>query len=564
MTPFVIRKSSDVPFVVRLQDAALLAPLLDAAASSADRATDAAERVEGIASTGSRSVATFAEREAIPLAQRGRGLTVRVLEAAPDGGREFVWDTALAAPGAWTGLLTLEESQRLDLMHGGIGQDKVYGLEGTLDALREADIAATRVTVASARADVAQGGGAVVTWTRTGTRDAAQAVSWGGWTLPLRGDAQRFDWRDWAKVDRLFVAGNSLSDTVGSSDQWSQLLAADLGIPLVSVARGSSDARQVYKAGARAITLTLAGPLPAGGSVAIGQINGAAPGWDNAASFLNSYGGDSSAASMAGWASDGQVTRRATVAISRSDAFDYRLSQVGGDAAAFAGAVTFTPDAALEPARSTCAIWIGNNYFFSGVPNAYGDHTNPQMWVDLDALVRTAAGGRIFLLPILPAAAWTARGLGTPYDAHLAANARTRSLYPRLWLVDGQGRDLTAYLQAIGSDGSPEDQADVAQGFTPRSCRVDDLHLNGKGRSLVRDFVKIALALQALPPAITAGTAITITAAGGGGSDSALAIAHAMSAPALFVQTTPPVATGPYQWWDTSGGNLTLWIEDGR
>lgn len=30
-----------------------------------------------------------------------------------------------------------------------------------------------------------------------------------------------------------------------------------------------------------------------------------------------------------------------------------------------------------------------------------------------------------------------------------------------------------------------------------------------------------------------------------------------------YIQTTQPTAAGPYQWWDTSNGNLTLWIEDG-
>ena len=31
-----------------------------------------------------------------------------------------------------------------------------------------------------------------------------------------------------------------------------------------------------------------------------------------------------------------------------------------------------------------------------------------------------------------------------------------------------------------------------------------------------------------------------------------------------FTQDTQPDHTGPYLWWDTSGGNLTLWIEDGN
>lgn len=35
------------------------------------------------------------------------------------------------------------------------------------------------------------------------------------------------------------------------------------------------------------------------------------------------------------------------------------------------------------------------------------------------------------------------------------------------------------------------------------------------------------------------------------------------SAP-IFVQSTPPVTDeAAYTWWDTSGGGLTLWIEDG-
>lgn len=30
-----------------------------------------------------------------------------------------------------------------------------------------------------------------------------------------------------------------------------------------------------------------------------------------------------------------------------------------------------------------------------------------------------------------------------------------------------------------------------------------------------------------------------------------------------FIQDDPPVYAGAYAWFDTSGGNLTLWIEDG-
>lgn len=31
-----------------------------------------------------------------------------------------------------------------------------------------------------------------------------------------------------------------------------------------------------------------------------------------------------------------------------------------------------------------------------------------------------------------------------------------------------------------------------------------------------------------------------------------------------FVQSTQPDHAAPYLWWDTSGDDLTLWIEDGN
>ncbi|MFZ3484285.1 hypothetical protein, partial [Sphingomonas sp. 3-13AW] len=108
----------------------------------------AAARTEAIASTSYRAVGTYGAREAIPLDQRGPGMRVHVLEAE----RTFEWRSDLFAPGAWDGLLTEEELTRLDLMHGGLSQDKVYGLTGTLDALREADSAAVAVKILSPRA----------------------------------------------------------------------------------------------------------------------------------------------------------------------------------------------------------------------------------------------------------------------------------------------------------------------------------------------------------------------------------------------------------------------------
>lgn len=31
----------------------------------------------------------------------------------------------------------------------------------------------------------------------------------------------------------------------------------------------------------------------------------------------------------------------------------------------------------------------------------------------------------------------------------------------------------------------------------------------------------------------------------------------------VFIQNTQPVVSGKYAWFDTTGGDLTLWIEDG-
>ena len=36
------------------------------------------------------------------------------------------------------------------------------------------------------------------------------------------------------------------------------------------------------------------------------------------------------------------------------------------------------------------------------------------------------------------------------------------------------------------------------------------------------------------------------------------------SARQVFIQPTQPTFNGTGMWWDTSGGNLTLWVEDGQ
>ncbi|MFZ3482224.1 hypothetical protein, partial [Sphingomonas sp. 3-13AW] len=383
---------------------------------------------------GFRSVASYAEREAIPLPQRRPGLHVYVVE----GEREFVWTPSMYAPGAWVGLKNQEESTRLDLMHGGLSQDKVYGLPGTLEALREADAAAVAVKILSPRA-VALSSAAnprgYVEWSTAG-QPTSHVVSWGGRAITLDGQARRMDFPSYSLDQPFAFIGNSLSDPTDVTDRWPQVLAARYGQPFTSVARYSSDARMVYRSGAKPIELTLAGALPASGSVAVTRINGAPIDGNNPAAILTTGdAGLTTGMTMSGVVARNGVSRRVTVSAPNGASFAYRLTQEPGQSAVtFDGPATFVPDFALSVASRTAVVWIGNNYFYSGVPNAYGDHTNPQMWVDLALIVGflQARGCRVLLLPILPNADWTERGPGTSYDAHVAGNVRTDALFPGL------------------------------------------------------------------------------------------------------------------------------------
>lgn len=62
-----------------------------------------------------------------------------------------------------------------------------------------------------------------------------------------------------------------------------------------------------------------------------------------------------------------------------------------------------------------------------------------------------------------------------------AMNAAIKTAFPDNWI------DLLPILQARG-DGSANDNADIANGFTPRSLRTDFLHLNAAGRSIAGQY----------------------------------------------------------------------------
>ena len=144
------------------------------------------------------------------------------------------------------------------------------------------------------------------------------------------------------------------------------------------------------------------------------------------------------------------------------------------------------------------------------------------MWVDMARIVAAAAGNRVLILPILPAADEPADGTPNPNvpgeayhlrSARAAANARTEALFPTAIARDAAGRTLLKRLQDSGN-GSAGDNADIAAGLTPRSLRSDALHLNAAGDAVVFAFVKEALARQPLPSLVTQATVFTLTAMG--------------------------------------------------
>ncbi|MGC5795898.1 hypothetical protein [Sphingomonas sp. NFX23] len=367
-------------------------------------------------------------------------------------------------------------------------------------------------------------------WKTTG-RPAGHLVKWGTYTVTLDGQAQRMEFPNYSLAQPYAFIGNSLTDSTDVLNRWSQVLSARYRQLMISVARYSSDWRMVYRVGAKAIVLTLAGAVPANGSVAVSLINGAAIDGNNPAAFLTT--GDASVVSgmaMSGYLTRNGVTRRATVSAPNGASFAYVVTQAPGQTAiTFDGPVTFVPDFALSVPGRICPIWIGNNYFFSGVANAYGDYTNPQMWVDLKLIVAflQARGCRVILIPIIPSANtaegdnWLARGPGTPYTAMESANARTAAMFPGLMARHADGRSFLKFLQDR-NDGSPEALDDVAKGFTPRNLRrradgsYDLLHMYGDGAGdlAVADFVDSALQAQAFPNAITQTTDFVITAIG--------------------------------------------------
>jgi len=485
-----------------------------------DTDAEAMDKVNAQGVTALRSyqrVADITAREAIPSEDRINGLMVYVVSV----GREYEWRTAGAPSGpkrdgapmvsdGWVGMYTDTEMKNLGIdFVGQLQPENIAELEGrftqsdTLAALRISALSASALSTDSAPlVDVA--------WSLKGAIPTAQSLDWSGWSIALDGDARGLSLPvDWSTSTSAMVIGDSMSDGT-----WPVGLASALGLTLHSPARYSSGARQVYRTGAVPLYLTLTGnALPAGGtSVAVTALNGAAPSADaavNPASLLNTYPGDTGTGNRT--ITGTLAGRHVTLSIPTGGSTSYSVvADAGSTAVSVPAGSLFVPDFAAQLGRSELWIWMSQNYFYSGV---HPSNINPQVYADIDAIVRRARGQRIMIFGLTADASWTPGTLA--YDAVRAFNAGLLSRWPQYYVRDASGRDTLARLLASG-DGSAGDNADIANGVVPRSLRLagDTLHLNSAGNAIVQALASEYRALQALPPTITSATAFTLVASG--------------------------------------------------
>lgn len=141
----------------------------------------------------------------------------------------------------------------------------------------------------------------------------------------------------------------------------------------------------------------------------------------------------------------------------------YTFTRIGsGPAVPCMPACAFVPTETYD--NRTQWIWAGRN----GVA---GRRT---IYEDIAAMVERAPEGRFLV------AGFTTSSEQTPSSVQnlLGANEKLRALYGDKYV------DLMAVLMVAG-DGSEGDAEDLAQGFVPRSLRVDSVHLTNAGYALV-------------------------------------------------------------------------------
>lgn len=131
----------------------------------------------------------------------------------------------------------------------------------------------------------------------------------------------------------------------------------------------------------------------------------------------------------------------------------------------------FIPDDAATYRDHTAWIWAGNNGVVTSADAAATLN-------DIAAMVRYLGHNRYLILSVLTSAAQDAARVTVLQQL----NADLATLYGHRFI------DVYGALRSAGN-GSADDNADIAAGHTPRSLRVDAIHLNATGYGIVAQKV---------------------------------------------------------------------------
>lgn len=427
----------------------------------------------------------------------------------------------------WYGFKTEAEMDNMSLDKTGLlpiaRQEGMQEARNDIDNLYAVSIADFKATALSDGEDP----DVELSWSLYGVRPDKLMVSVGSYTATVDGGATKLRLPRWSDTNTLGVVGNSLSDPTDDPNKWPRVMQGRRGSDLVASARYSSDIRQLPRIGLTPLLVTVqGGNIPASGTANVTAVNGVATSDPNFLAYPESFLSTGDAGLTTGVTLDGVVisggksyAARASVVNAGSSA--YKIAQVGGTAPlVLSGPALFVPGLKYEMDRPDVAfvVWLGNNIFYSSVPNQYGDHTNPMLWDILDQLDAYIGGRQALFLPVIPDADWPAEGSpaepvnGVDYGNHQtsamnAANTRTRTRYPHRHAL-AAGKTLLQSLQALAA--GPGSADDVAAGLTPRNIRTDTLHLNDLGNLGVADHNELALAALPRPPIITDETVFSI------------------------------------------------------
>jgi len=515
---------------------------------------------------------TFADRDAIPLDQRERGL--RFLVTENDNGtfqewREYEWRLAgdrdgqtrtgalLTAP-QWCALWTEREKLHFDIVpfQGTLPAANVEQMPNALaniGELYQPRIYGFRATALSTTSPLR----AMLEW--DGEADGF-TLSWGDFTLPVGGGIRAIDTQafDYDAVRPLLFTGDSMLDGT-----WAASAAAELSRDAVVVAKYSSGAKQVYRLGVRKLLCTAAGnTIPAsGGSVAVTSINGVAPSASAvggnpssfdlfaAHGFLNTASGDmiSTHCSEAGtWGG-----RHGVMSVPNGGTPSYTFTPDDGLGASTVPAQSpFVPDNLARLKTHEVTARLSQNYAFAGPGNpVFPNDINPRVLEDLQLIAAETVGQPFTALGLSPQNNFIT---GTPFYTALRylngtqANGYTDGQFYQLFgsryaivTVAGVKYNNSDYVRWFGRDGSANDQADYDAGINPRSVmettNPGEVHYNAKGEGLEKAFWLLWRQQRKRPPAITLATLFTLVGT--------------RTQPAIFpeepvVRTSEPVTAG--------------------